>query len=68
MTDPNSTPIVQYCRDHDMVWNARTRTWKAVPADFIADIRHADFPVDLVERPCPQCRKQRHQEAVQRKG
>jgi len=48
MTGPNSTPIVQYCPDHDMVWNARTRTWKAVPVDVIADLRHADFAEDLV--------------------
>jgi hypothetical protein len=51
-----------------MVWNARTHTWKVVPADFIAELRHTDLPVDLVERPCPRCRKQRGQEAVQRIG
>ena len=65
---PNNTPIVQYCRDHDMVWNARPRTWKAVPVDFIADLRHANFTGDLVERLWPQCRTQRHQEAVRRRG
>lgn len=66
MSDKNYVPCVQYCRYHHMVWNTKTRTWKAVPDDFIAELRHADFPVDLVERPCRRCHKQRGQEAVQR--
>jgi hypothetical protein len=54
----NSRPRIPYCQHHQMVRNPRTGTWKVVPADFIAELRAADFPVDLVERPCPRCRKQ----------
>jgi hypothetical protein len=39
-----------------MVWNAKTRTWKVVPSDFIADL-----PVDLAERRYPRYRTQRSQ-------
>ena len=66
MADESNIPCVKYCQHHDMVWNSRTRTWKAVPADFIAELRHADFPMDLVERPCPRCRELRGQEAMRR--
>jgi hypothetical protein len=66
MIDKSNIPCVKYCRHHDMVWNARTRSWKVVPADFIGELRHADFPVDLVEWPCPRCRKRRGQEADQK--
>jgi hypothetical protein len=57
MANQNSIPIVKYCRHHDMVWNPKSRTWKVVPADFIAELRQAGFPVDLVEQPCRRCLK-----------
>jgi hypothetical protein len=66
MTKKSDIPRVKYCQHHDMVWNSRTRAWKIVPADFIDELRHVDFPVGLVEWPCPRCRKQRDQEADQK--
>jgi hypothetical protein len=59
MTDKSDITCVKYCRHHDRVWSPKTRTWKVVPADFIAELHHADLPVDLVEAPCPQCGKPR---------
>jgi hypothetical protein len=63
VTDKSKSPLVKYCRAHNRVWSPRTRTWKVVPADFIAEVRHADLPVDLVEGRCPWCRKPRGQSA-----
>jgi hypothetical protein len=57
MTHKPKSPRLQYCRQHDMVWSPRARKWQAVPADFIAEVRAADLLVDLVERPCPRCRR-----------
>jgi hypothetical protein len=48
---------LKYCRLHHRVYSPRSRTWITVPADFIAELRHADFPVELVEWHCPQCYK-----------
>ena len=64
MPDKRDIPCVKYCQYHDMFWHSRTRTWKIVPSDFIAELRHADLPLELVERPCPCCRKQRGQKTV----
>jgi hypothetical protein len=49
---------IHYCWRHHMVYRSRSRTWITVPEDFIAELRHADFPVELVERHCPQCYKE----------
>jgi hypothetical protein len=57
MTSKPNFPYVKYCQHHDMVWHPRTRTWKAVPPDFIGELRHADLPIDLIEWPCPRCGK-----------
>jgi hypothetical protein len=38
-----------------MVYSPRVRQWITVPDDFIAELRQADFPVQLEERHCPQC-------------
>jgi hypothetical protein len=57
MADKSRLSRVKYCRHHNMVRSARTYWWKVVPADFIAELLHANFPVDLVEQPCPRCRK-----------
>jgi hypothetical protein len=46
---------LKYCRLHHRVYSPRSRTWITVPDDFIAELRQADFPVELVERHCPQC-------------
>ena len=46
---------IRYCRLHHMVYSPRSRKWITVPEDFIAELRHADFPVELAERHCPQC-------------
>ena len=46
---------MKYCRLHHMVCSPRPRKWITVPEDFIAELCHADFPVELVERHCPQC-------------
>jgi hypothetical protein len=51
---PQDAPV-KYCRLHHMVYSPRPRKWITVPADFIAELRQADFPVELVERHCPQC-------------
>jgi hypothetical protein len=53
-SESQDTPI-KYCRLHHMVYSSRARKWIMVPEDFIAELRHADFPVELVERHCPQC-------------
>ena len=57
---------MKYCQSHNRVWSPRTRTWKVVPTDFIAELRDADLPVDLVEWPCPRCVKRKGQETLQR--
>ena len=46
---------IKYCRLHHMVYSPQPRKWITVPEDFIAELRCADFPVELVERHCPQC-------------
>jgi hypothetical protein len=46
---------IKYCRLHHMVYSPRGRQWITVPDDFIAELRQADFPVQLEERHCPQC-------------
>jgi hypothetical protein len=51
-------PPIKYCRVHHMVYSLRLRKWITVPDDFLAELRQADFPVELVERHCPQCYKQ----------
>jgi hypothetical protein len=61
MADQSSIPYIKYCQYHNRVWSPKTRTWKVVPADFIAELRHADLPVDLIEWPCSRCGKQRGQ-------
>jgi hypothetical protein len=38
-----------------MVYSPRVRQWITVPDDFIAELRQADFLVQLEERHCPQC-------------
>ena len=43
-----------------MVYRRRSRRWITVPDDFIAELRQADFPVELVERHCPQCYEEIH--------
>ena len=50
----HETPL-KYCQRHHMVFSPRARKWITVPEDFIAELRHADFPVELAERHCPQC-------------
>jgi hypothetical protein len=46
---------IRYCEAHHMVYSPQSRKWLTVPEDFIAELRHADFPVELAERHCPQC-------------
>jgi hypothetical protein len=46
---------IHCCRRHHMVYSPRPRQWITVPEDFIAELRQADFPVELMERHCPQC-------------
>ena len=46
---------LRYCQQHHRVYSPRVRQWITVPDDFIAELRHADLPVDLEERHCPQC-------------
>jgi hypothetical protein len=57
MIEKDTIPCVKYCPHHHRVWSPKTRTWKVVPADFIAELRQADFPIDVVERPCSRCDK-----------
>ena len=66
MAEQSSIPYVKYCQYHNRVWSPKTRTWKLVPTDFIAELRHANLPVDLVEWPCPRCVKQKAQANVQK--
>jgi hypothetical protein len=35
----------------------RTRRWHVVPEAFIAALRQANPPVDIVAQQCPQCAK-----------
>jgi hypothetical protein len=46
---------IRYCQRHHRVYSPRVRQWITVPDDFITELRHADFPVPLAERHCPQC-------------
>ena len=55
MSSEHQDSPIRYCGAHDMVYSPRVRKWIIVPEYFIADLRHADFPVDLEERHCPQC-------------
>jgi hypothetical protein len=60
MSNERRVPRIQYCQDHDMVCDPRTRRWKSVPPDFLPELLQADLPVDLVVRPCPCCPKPTH--------
>jgi hypothetical protein len=51
---------IRYCQLHHMVYSPRVRQWITVPDDFIAELRQVDFPVELVERYCPQCYEEIH--------
>jgi hypothetical protein len=51
-------PPIKYCHVHHMVYSPRRRKWLSVPDDFLAELRQADFPVELVKRHCPQCYQQ----------
>jgi hypothetical protein len=55
MSSERQDAPIKYCRLHHMVYSPRARKWIMVPEDFIAELHHADFPVELVERHCPQC-------------
>jgi hypothetical protein len=61
MAEQSTITRVKYCQHHNRVWSSRSRTWKAVPTNFITELRHADLPVDLIEWPCPRCTKPRDQ-------
>jgi hypothetical protein len=59
MAEQISSSYLKYCQRHNRVWSPKTRSWKVVPADFIAELQLADLPVELIERPCSRCVKQR---------